>query len=81
MACDHQFIYTEYSNSLLEDIWHSDTYLNGCWMLQVYISYFFYKWTRIVLYLETLGLALSGEVQTLIGPVQLLSKPAQWQDC
>lgn len=53
----------------------------GCWVLQVCISDFFYKWTRIVLYLETPGLAFTGNVPTFISPVQLLSKPDQWQDC
>lgn len=41
-------------------------------MIQVYISYFFYKWTSTLLYLETLGLIFTRNVQTLVSPMQVL---------
>lgn len=41
-------------------------------MIQVYISYFFYKWTSTLLYLEMLGLIFTRNVQTLVSPMQVL---------
>lgn len=43
-----------------------------CSIIQVYISYFFYKWTSTLLYLEMLGLIFTRNVQTLVSPMQVL---------